>query len=130
MILIGSTPFCRSGRPLGQPCPGRRSISNGWVARVSSGSDLPGECSMENPVGALAAACLGVGEVFKRLIRLRPERGDFLDGLEFSLRTYRVGEKECGPELPSRLDLDLLLVGGGAIGNGVVRLLSLLLARG
>lgn len=105
--------------------------SNGWLARVSSGErSLPADVSMENPVGALAAASLGVGEVFKRLIRLRPERGDFLDGLSFSLRTYRAGETDCGPELPSSLDSDLLLVGAGAIGNGTVLLLSQLPCRG
>lgn len=99
--------------------------SNGWLARVSSGKrSLPGDVSVENPIGALAAASLGVGEVFKRLIRLKPERGDFLDGLSFSLRTYRAGETDCGPELPISLDIDLLLVGGGAIGNGTVLLLS------
>jgi len=105
--------------------------SNGWLARVSSGTGgLPADVTMENPVGALAAASLGVGEVFKRLIRLRPERGDFLDGLTFSLRTYRARETDCRPELPSSLDVDLLLIGAGAIGNGVVRLLSQLPCRG
>jgi len=105
--------------------------SNGWVARVSSGtSGLPADVDMENPVGALAAASLGVGEVFKRLIKLRPERGEFLDGLAFSLRNYSAGETDCGPELPPSLDLDLLLVGAGAIGNGVARLLSGLPCRG
>lgn len=105
--------------------------SNGWLARVSSAKcDLPVDVAMENPIGALAAASLGVGEVFKRLIRLRPERGDLLDGISFSLRTYRAGETDCGPELPSSLDVDLLLVGGGAIGNGTVSLLSQLPCRG
>ena len=105
--------------------------SNGWLARVSSGTrSLPADVAMENPVGALAAASLGVGEVFKRLIRLRPERGEMLDGFSFSLRTYRAGETDCGLPLPSSLDVDLLLVGGGAIGNGTVRLLSQLACRG
>jgi molybdopterin/thiamine biosynthesis adenylyltransferase len=105
--------------------------SNGWVARVSSGKcKLPDNVAMENPVGALAAASLGVGEVFKRLIKLRPERGELLDGFSFSLRTYRAGETDCGPELPHSLDIDALLVGGGAIGNGTVRLLSQLSCRG
>ena len=99
--------------------------SSGWLARVSSGKrSLPGHVSVENPIGALAAASLGVGEVFKRLIRLKPERGDYLDGFSFSLRTYRANETDCGPELPTSLDIDLLLVGGGAIGNGTVLLLS------
>ena len=105
--------------------------SNGWVARVSSGShSLREDVAVENPVGALAAASLGVGEVFKRLIKLRPERGEMLDGFSFSLRNYRAGETDCGPALPSSLNVDLLLVGGGAIGNGTVRLLSQLQCRG
>jgi hypothetical protein len=105
--------------------------SNGWLARVSSGRHgLPADVAIDNSVGALAAASLGVGEVFKRLIRLKPERGDLLDGLSFSLRSYRAGETDCGPELPPSLNLDLLLVGGGAIANGTVRLLSQLPCRG
>jgi len=105
--------------------------SNGWLARVSSGTrSLPADVAMDNPVGALAAASLGVGEVFKRLIKLKPERGEMLDGFSFSLRSYRAGETDCGPPLPSSLDVDLLLVGGGAIGNGTVRLLSQLQCRG
>ena len=105
--------------------------SNGWLARVSSGTRaLPADVGMENPVGALAAASLGIGEVFKRLIILRPERGELLDGFSFSLRSYRAGETDCGPELPSPVDVDLLLVGAGTIGNGVVRLLSQLPCRG
>ena len=44
--------------------------SNGFVARVTSGAaDISDQCNVFNPIGALAAACLGVGEVFKRLIR-------------------------------------------------------------
>jgi len=105
--------------------------SNGWLARVSSGArGLPADVAMDNPVAALAAACLGVGEVFKRLIKLKPERGDMLDGFSFSMRSYRAGETDCGPPLPSSLEVDLLLVGGGAIGNGTVRLLSQLQCRG
>jgi hypothetical protein len=105
--------------------------SNGWLARVSSGTrSLPSDVAMQNPVGALAAACLGVGEVFKRLIRLKPERGEMLDGFSFSLRSYLAGDTDCGPALPSSLEVDFLLVGGGAIGNGTVRLLSRLPLRG
>jgi molybdopterin/thiamine biosynthesis adenylyltransferase len=105
--------------------------SNGWLARASSGTrSLPADVAMDNPVGALAAACLGAGEVFKRLIKLKPERGEMLDGFSFSLRSYMAGVTDCGPALPSSLEVDLLLVGGGAIGNGTVRLLSQLPLRG
>lgn len=99
--------------------------SNGWLARVSSGStDLPADCTQTNPIGALAAASLGVCDVFKRLLRLRPSRGKLLDGTSFSLFTYGSGESDLGPVLPEQLTVELLLVGAGAIGNGVIYLLS------
>jgi molybdopterin/thiamine biosynthesis adenylyltransferase len=99
--------------------------SNGWVARVSSGqTDLPGDCDQSNPVGALAAASLGTAEVFKRLIKLKPDRGRFFDGLSFSLHSYQTGSDDTGPSIPTTLLLQMLIVGVGAIGNGVVHLLS------
>ncbi len=106
--------------------------SNGWVARVSSGDkELPTECGVQNPIGALAAASLGVGEVFKRLIGLRPERGEFLNGFSYSLRQYRSENgKDTGPELPIDLRADILVVGAGAIGNGLIHLIAQLPFRG
>jgi molybdopterin/thiamine biosynthesis adenylyltransferase len=71
-----------------------------------------------------------VSEVFKRLIRLKRERGRFFDGLSFSFFTYSTEEKDTGPPLPAEMDLDALLVGVGAIGNGVVHLLDRLPVRG
>lgn len=98
--------------------------SNGWLARVSSGeASLAGECSLENPIGALACSCLGVGEVFKRLVALVPERGALLNGMSFSLLDFDANLDECGPPLPPIIEEDLLVVGGGAIGNGIVALL-------
>lgn len=97
--------------------------SNGWLARVSSkGRSLSNACSSDNPIGALGAACLGVAEVFKRLIRLKPDRGELHDLLSFSFYTYSVDDSP-GPPLPKTLQVDLLLVGAGAIGNGTVHLL-------
>ncbi len=81
-------------------------------------------------MGALAAASLGVAEVFKRLVRLQASRGKLLDGLSFSLYNYDVGMTDPGPPLPEHLSVQLLLVGGGAIGNGVVHLLSQLPVTG
>ncbi|HTT18095.1 MAG TPA: ThiF family adenylyltransferase [Candidatus Sulfotelmatobacter sp.] len=99
--------------------------SNGFVARVTSGvSDISDQCDLSNPIGALAAACLGVGEVFKRIIRLKGERGEMLNGFSFSLRTYVQGTSDCGPSIPETLPHDLLVVGAGAIGNGIVHLIS------
>lgn len=105
--------------------------SNGWLARISSVSaNLSGQCEQRNPIGALAAASLGTAEVFKRLINLKPSRGRFFDGLVFSLFSYRCGEDDPGPPLPKTVDLNLLLVGAGAIGNGVIHLASQLPVAG
>ncbi len=105
--------------------------ADGWLARVSSGlRDLPAPRGSTNPVAALAAACLGVSEVFKRLIELKPERGILLDGVSWSLFSYALSEQETGPALPAEIATDLLLVGAGAIGNGLLYLLGELPCRG
>jgi molybdopterin/thiamine biosynthesis adenylyltransferase len=57
------------------------------------------------------------------LVRLRPDRGQFLDGLSFSLFTYRTGELDAGPVLPPHLSVNLAIVGAGAIGNALVAIL-------
>jgi molybdopterin/thiamine biosynthesis adenylyltransferase len=105
--------------------------SNGWLVRVSSGtSPLPPETGQYNPIAALAAVCLGVTDVFKRLLRVVEVRGPLFDGLSFSLLTYKTGKSDPGPPLPEILHLDLLIVGVGAIGNGVIHLLSVLQTTG
>lgn len=105
--------------------------SNGWVARVSSGAKgLSGECGQVNPVGALGAACLGVAEVFKRLIKLRRERGILLDGVAFSFYSYKAVDGDPGPELPMEIEFNFGIVGAGAIGNGIIYLLSRLPVTG
>lgn len=105
--------------------------SNGWRARVSSGMrHLAGDCSQENSIGALGAACLGMAEVFKRLIVLRENKGELLDGVSFSFWSYSIDGEDPGPVLPAELALNLLLVGGGAIGNGIAYLLQRLPVTG
>lgn len=100
--------------------------SNGWIARISStATPLPYECGQANPIAALAAACLGISDVFKRLIRLRSDVAEVFDGLEFSLYTYETEDVSPGLPLPEHLALPTtLLAGGGAIGNGIALLLS------
>jgi len=98
--------------------------SNGFLARVSSKLRLSSECSQINPIGALAAASLGVSEIFKRLVPVNPDRGPIHDTLNFSFYTYSNSDW-AGPELPTALNIGTLLqVGAGAIGNGIVHLLS------
>jgi molybdopterin/thiamine biosynthesis adenylyltransferase len=105
--------------------------SNGWVSRVSSGIvALDANCTQFNPIAALTAASLGVAEVFKRLVCLKPSRGKLLDGTTFNLLNYQTQDADPGPSLPKSLPVNLLLAGAGAIGNGVVYLLSRLPVEG
>lgn len=105
--------------------------SSGWVARVSSGAtSIDADCGRPNAIGSLAAACLGVGEVFKRLVILKEVRGKLVDGLSWSVFSYRPGGAGVGPELPAAIPADFVLVGAGAIGNGVLYLLSKLPLQG
>jgi hypothetical protein len=97
--------------------------SNGWVARASScGGELAAECGQANAIGALGAASWGVAEVFKRLIELRPERGEMSPMRCFSFFDYSESNNP-GPVLPKEIPIDLVLFGAGAIGNGIVHLL-------
>jgi len=99
--------------------------SNGWLVRVSSGATaIVGDCDQPNAVGALAAASIGVCEVFKRLIRLRPDLGELLDGVTFSLWDYEFAATAPGPALRERMAADLMLNGAGAIGSAAIHLLA------
>ncbi|MCX5796994.1 MAG: ThiF family adenylyltransferase [Elusimicrobia bacterium] len=105
--------------------------SNGWLARVASVREaIDGSTNQENPVGAVAAACLGVSEMFKRLISLKEQRGGLLDEVGFSFYKYQLAPDDPGPALPAEIRIDALLLGAGAIGNGVGYLLSRLPIRG
>lgn len=98
--------------------------ANGWIASVTSGArGIAADCSRPNPITALAAASLGVCEVFKRLIALRLELGELLDGAALSLWDHALGGSE-GPDIPARLEADILVNGAGAIGSAIVHLLA------
>jgi ThiF family len=105
--------------------------SNGWLARVSSGPHgISAACDQANSIGAVGAACLGVAEVFKRLIVLAPEAGELLDNISFCFWTYSAGTDNAGPQLPAEIPVEVLLVGAGAIGSGTAYLLSRLPVTG
>jgi molybdopterin/thiamine biosynthesis adenylyltransferase len=99
--------------------------SDGWLARLSPTAPVPVSADV-NPVGAYAAACLGVGEVCKRL--LTPHR-ELFDGtpiipiegpLAFSTFNYQADAAGPNPELPATVDLRrLTLVGVGAGGGAL-----------
>ena len=97
--------------------------SNGWLARVSStGKRISESCTDSNPIGAMAAASLGVADLFKRTA-LKPGNFDLFDGLTFSAFDFTVGGEDAGPGLPQRLAMPpALFLGQGAIGNANVLL--------
>lgn len=100
--------------------------SNGWVARCTSGAiPLCKDCEQANPIGAMLAASIGVGEVFKRVYGVPTASRPMIDMEEFSLFTMGTEFDSCGPALPARLKLPgTLMVGGGAIGNALALLIS------
>jgi len=101
-----------------QGLPDTATWSDGWCAQVSSFGSMDWGSASENAVGAVAAACLGAGEVFKRLIDLKRDKGRLLDQVSFSLYDYRE-TIDPGPPLGAIELPPFLLVGAGAIGNGI-----------
>ena len=97
--------------------------SNGWLARVSStGKRISESSTASSPIGAMAAASLGVADLFKRTA-LKPGNFDLFDGLTFSPFDFAVGGEDAGPGLPQRLPMPpALFLGQGAIGNAIVLL--------
>lgn len=96
--------------------------SSGWVARMTTSASritrLPKALAPPNAIGALAAACLGVAQVFHVLA------GESLTGEPIELSLFErtdgaFGTLPVGPPLPAtRLELDALLVGCGGVMHG------------
>ena len=106
--------------------------SNGWVARISSGSkQLPSDMGQPNPIAALFAASLGVTEVFKRIYGVPASVAPLLEKAELSLFENSTEFDSLGPVLPNIITApDTLLVGAGAIGNGIALLMAQLPVAG
>jgi hypothetical protein len=99
-------------------------IANGWVARCTSGSTaLPVGCAQDNPISCMLAASFGVSEVFKRVYRVPREIAPPIEDESFSLFELTDQFDGVGPDLPISFSLpSTLLLGAGAIGNGLVLL--------
>lgn len=104
--------------------------SSGWEARVSSSHPV-GSGATYLPFGAAAAACIGVANVFRYIFRSQLPHADLDKDLSLSTLTL---ETRLGSDVPTRevvlnvsetdpgdVDLgEIVLVGAGAVGEGVV----------
>lgn len=82
-----------------------------------------------NELGAVYAAALAAAEAFKHTARVLPARRVLHRHLRFCPVTLSAG-LSAAPPLPSVLSLGLSLIGVGAIGTGIVLILSELPAEG
>jgi hypothetical protein len=98
-------------------------------ALVVSGRPLEGSAVGASGLGIFTCAALLAGEVFKRVAAVRPQRATFPDRLAWC--PVGLGDDPwSSPFLPGPPQLDLALVGQGAIGTATARILALLGAEG
>lgn len=100
--------------------------ATGWVASIGTHLPVP-QIDDENVIGAIAAACLGVAQVFKRALGM--DRGLlFADGLldMYTLaRTAANGSYNPGPRIKKFCPGKVLMVGAGSVGSSVAYCLRL-----
>ena len=82
-----------------------------------------------NAIGAIYTAALGAAEAFKRTARVLPGRRVLHRHLRFCPVTL-ASDLRAAPDLPRDMDLDLALLGVGAVGTGIVLLLDAMNATG
>jgi hypothetical protein len=108
-----------------------RAGSNGWLAHVSTETAAITFGEQVNPVGAYAAGCMAVAEIFKYV--LQSEAGDavavpikHVNNMVFSTLDYSVNAADPdNPPLPKLVDVESLHVFGvGAGGGALVHVLS------
>lgn len=97
---------------------------SGWLGYVGGNEDLRGLTLPDtgNPFGALVAACIVVGEVFKSIREMRPDKGDMIDSLCFSAYDLRCRLKPWrnieNPPLDGPVDLgNVHVCGAGAVAH-------------
>ena len=91
--------------------------ASGWLATVSRGRaiELP-RVDGDNPLGAIAAACLGVGQVFKIAVGL-PQPLWFREGI-FDFFDLSWSMNPSAHPWPNGLDIGkILMVGAGSVGS-------------
>jgi molybdopterin/thiamine biosynthesis adenylyltransferase len=96
-------------------------ISNGWNIYINKNNINSFNI---NPIGACAAACFGVSELFKKVMRTNSKP---INEMEFSLLNYNYEVPLFNPELPESIDIgEVTLIGAGAIGSSFIYSLNCL----
>lgn len=103
--------------------------SNGWASYLTCNNELSiSNNPIDNPIGAMGAACLGATEVFKRLLELegceKRWTHDHPSHLEYSFLNYSCSTDNA--DFPTTINFDerILLVGVGAVGSAFIYALS------
>ncbi|HYW55766.1 MAG TPA: hypothetical protein VE934_02305 [Polaromonas sp.] len=124
--FLGATAILNVGNTVRPDLPWTSINANGWIARCTSGSKpLPEGSAIANPLACMLAASFGVAEVFKRIYGVPPHKAAPMKDVAFSLFELSVEFTDFGPRLPDSISLpNTLLLGAGAIGNGIVLLSS------
>jgi hypothetical protein len=109
---------------------GVRIVPEGYGAHIAGqGTAVIRPARPGNAIGAVYTAALGAAEVFKRTARVLPGRRVLHRHLRFCPVTL-TSDLRAAPDLPPDLDLDLALLGVGAVGTGIVLLLDAMNATG
>lgn len=103
--------------------------SDGWLASINQ--ELSNHDKEDNPLGAMMAACFGAAEVFRNFIHrfgtnnrlFNRDKPSFI----FSGLTYNINQEGKNSFLPKDVNIgQIMLVGAGAVGNGLMYALSLI----
>jgi hypothetical protein len=121
-----ATAILNVGNAVRPDLPWTSIAANGWIARCTSGAKpLPQGNDLDNPLSSMLAASFGVTEVFKRVYGVPTDKAAPMDDVAFSLFELSTDFADFGPSLPAAISLpNTLVLGAGAIGNGLVLLLS------
>lgn len=103
--------------------------SDGWVSYLSCNNNVNVfENSMQNPIGAMGAACFGSAEVFKRILEISGCKEKWTKihpkNFTFSFLTNSLTKDNTTFPNDVKIDENVLLVGVGAVGSGFVYALS------
>lgn len=124
--LRAATAILNVGPTVRPELPWTSIMANGWVACCTSGAHaLPEATDEANPLASMLAASFGVTEVFKRVYGVPAQKAAPMLDVAFSLFELSSEFSDFGPALPLEIAMpNTLLLGAGAIGNGLVLLLS------